>query len=169
MIPRTPAGTSAQRIEHAGGQQGEQQHAEQDAVDAERIQAAPLQERQLTCWGGNVRSFAVQGSFDDCQRMVKQAFADPELRTRLRLNSANSINIGRLLPQLCYFGAAALSVPMWLMLSRRYTKTVAWFIAMVMTVAAMSLAVFTWSPRNAPIFDSPVSSVRPPSETRTGP
>jgi glycoside/pentoside/hexuronide:cation symporter, GPH family len=43
---------------------------------------------------------------------------------------------------LLYFGAAALSVPMWLMLSRRYTKTVAWFIAMVMTVAAMSLAVF---------------------------
>lgn len=71
---------------------------------------SPLQERQLTCWGGNVRSFAVRGSFDDCQRMVKQAFADPELRARLRLNSANSINIGRLLPQLCYLGATALRV-----------------------------------------------------------
>lgn len=71
---------------------------------------SPLQERQLTCWGGNVQSFAVQGSFDDCQRMVKQAFADPELRARLRLNSANSINLGRLLPQLCYFGATALRI-----------------------------------------------------------
>jgi len=57
-----------------------------------------------------VQSFAVRGSFDDCQRMVKQAFADAELRARLRLNSANSINLGRLLPQLCYFGATALRV-----------------------------------------------------------
>ena len=52
----------------------------------------------------------------------------------------NKLQAGIIL--LVYFGAAALSVPMWLMLSRRYTKTVAWFIAMVMTVAAMSLAVF---------------------------
>ena len=52
----------------------------------------------------------------------------------------NKLQAGIIL--LVYFGAAALSVPMWLMLSRRYTKTVAWFIAMVMTVLAMSLAVF---------------------------
>ena len=45
---------------------------------------SPTQERQLTCWGGNVRSFAVRGTFDDCQRMVKEAFVDAQLRSRLR-------------------------------------------------------------------------------------
>src|SRR5262249_20174639 len=60
---------------------------------------SPAQERQLTCWGGNVRSFAVRGRFDDCQSMVKQAFLDPQLRQRMDLSSANSINLGRLLPQ----------------------------------------------------------------------
>jgi threonine synthase len=69
-----------------------------------------IQERQLTCWGGNVRSLAVQGSFDDCQRLVKQAFADASLRKRHALTSANSINIGRLLPQLVLFASAALRV-----------------------------------------------------------
>ena len=69
-----------------------------------------IQEHQLTCWGGNVVSLAVQGSFDDCQRLVKLAFADPDLRERHALTSANSINIGRLLPQLVLFAAAALRV-----------------------------------------------------------
>jgi threonine synthase len=62
-----------------------------------------LQEKQLTTLGGNVRALEVAGSFDDCQRMVKQAFQDETLRTRLRLTSANSINIGRLLPQCMYY------------------------------------------------------------------
>ncbi len=66
------------------------------------------QQHQLTCWGGNVFAFAVQGSFDDCQRMVKQAFANDELNARYRLSSANSINIGRLLPQSVYYVYAAL-------------------------------------------------------------
>jgi len=70
----------------------------------------PTQERQLTCWGGNVRSFAVRGTFDDCQRMVKEAFADPELRARMQLSSANSINLGRLLPQAVYFASTSLAV-----------------------------------------------------------
>jgi threonine synthase len=69
---------------------------------------SPTQEQQLTCWGGNVRSFAVRGRFDDCQRMVKQAFADQALRARFELTSANSINLGRLLPQTCYYWAASL-------------------------------------------------------------
>src|SRR6185437_5725795 len=69
---------------------------------------SPTQERQLTCWGGNVKSFAVRGTFDDCQRLVKQAFLDPELRARTELSSANSINLGRLLPQAVYYAATSL-------------------------------------------------------------
>src|SRR5882672_4094166 len=60
---------------------------------------SPTQQQQLSCWGGNVRTLAVRGSFDDCQRLVKQAFVDAALRERWELSSANSINIGRLLPQ----------------------------------------------------------------------
>lgn len=71
---------------------------------------SPTQEQQLTCWGDNVRSFAVRGRFDDCQRMVKQAFADAAVRARFDLTSANSINLGRLLPQMCYYWAASLRV-----------------------------------------------------------
>jgi threonine synthase len=65
------------------------------------------QRRQMTTLGGNVLALAVQGTFDDCQRMAKEAFADPELRTRHRLTSANSINVGRLLPQSFYYLYAA--------------------------------------------------------------
>ncbi len=71
---------------------------------------APLQERQLCCWDGNVTTLAVEGSFDDCQRLVKEAFADAGLRAAASLSSANSINIGRLLPQLVSFAAASLQV-----------------------------------------------------------
>jgi len=69
---------------------------------------SPTQEHQLTCWGENVKSFAVRGTFDDCQRMVKAAFMDPELNRRFDLSSANSINLGRLLPQAVYYAAASL-------------------------------------------------------------
>lgn len=71
---------------------------------------SPTQERQLTCWGDNVRSLAVRGTFDDCQRLVKQAFLDPALRARGALSSANSINLGRLLPQAVYYAAASLAL-----------------------------------------------------------
>ncbi len=70
---------------------------------------SPTQERQLTCWGGNVRSLAVRGTFDDCQRLVKQAFVDPQLKAGGALSSANSINLGRLLPQTVYYAAASLA------------------------------------------------------------
>ena len=70
---------------------------------------SPTQERQLTCWGGNVRSVSVRGTFDDCQRLVKEAFRDAALATRTQLSSANSINLGRLLPQMVYYAAASLA------------------------------------------------------------
>lgn len=66
------------------------------------------QAQQLTCWGDNVQSLAVQGSFDDCQRLVKAAMADLGLNSRHRFSSANSINIGRLLPQSIYYADASL-------------------------------------------------------------
>jgi threonine synthase len=70
---------------------------------------SPTQQHQLTCWGDNVRAFAVRGTFDDCQRMVKEAFADAALRQHQQLSSANSINLGRLLPQAVYYAATSLA------------------------------------------------------------
>jgi threonine synthase len=70
---------------------------------------SPRQEQQLTCWDGNVRALSVAGTFDDCQRLVKAAFADPMLATHRELSSANSINVGRLLPQACYYAYASLA------------------------------------------------------------
>lgn len=62
-----------------------------------------LQEQQLTTSGGNVIAIEVEGTFDDCQQMVKQAFSDKALRDELVLSSANSINFARLLPQSLYY------------------------------------------------------------------
>ncbi len=64
---------------------------------------SPRQQHQLTCWGKNITSLAVKGEFDDCQRLVKEAFNNPELSLKHNLCSANSINIGRLLPQTTYY------------------------------------------------------------------
>lgn len=69
---------------------------------------SPLQEQQLTCWGENVRAFAVRGAFDDCQRLVKAAFNNERLAQDADLTSANSINLGRLLPQMTYFALTSL-------------------------------------------------------------
>lgn len=68
-----------------------------------------VQEAQFTTLGGNVRAVAVDGSFDDCQRLAKEAFGDPGLRDVARLTSANSISLGRLLPQMVYYAYAALA------------------------------------------------------------
>ncbi|MDX1494594.1 MAG: threonine synthase, partial [Longimicrobiales bacterium] len=65
------------------------------------------QRRQMTTLGGNVRAVAVDGSFDDCQRLVKEAFRDQDLSREQGLTSANSINVGRLLPQAFYYVHAA--------------------------------------------------------------
>ncbi len=64
---------------------------------------SPLQEKQLTSLGGNISALEVEGSFDDCQRMVKKAFVDPALSSSIKMFSANSINLGRLLPQSLYY------------------------------------------------------------------
>jgi threonine synthase len=66
------------------------------------------QAHQLTCWSDNVLSLSVTGAFDDCQALVKSALADDVLNSRYRFSSANSINIGRLLPQSTYYADASL-------------------------------------------------------------
>lgn len=80
------------------------------AVLYPRGRIADRQERQMATLGGNVRAFAVEGAFDDCQRLVKEAFADAALSRELGLVSANSINVARLLAQVLYAfeGVAAL-------------------------------------------------------------
>lgn len=67
-----------------------------------------FQEKQLTCWDSNILSLRVQSDFDACQRLVKTVFADQALKHKFHLSSANSINIGRLLPQCAYYVAASL-------------------------------------------------------------
>jgi threonine synthase len=67
----------------------------------------PLQERQIAGLGKNISAIAVEGSFDDCQRLVKAALADDGLKKQMALSSANSINISRLIPQVVYYSAAA--------------------------------------------------------------
>ncbi|HZI68175.1 MAG TPA: threonine synthase, partial [Hanamia sp.] len=62
-----------------------------------------VQEKQLTTLGNNIHAIEVKGNFDDCQQMVKQAFADKELNKKLFLTSANSINVARWLPQQFYY------------------------------------------------------------------
>ena len=71
---------------------------------------SPRQEQQLTCWGDNVLSLRIDGTFDDCQRLVKEAFVEPALGLKHHFSSANSINIGRLLPQMTYYVASSLEV-----------------------------------------------------------
>ncbi|MDR0322563.1 MAG: threonine synthase [Treponema sp.] len=66
-----------------------------------------LQERQIAGLGKNISALSVEGSFDDCQRLVKAALADEGLKKRMALSSANSINISRLIPQAVYYSAAA--------------------------------------------------------------
>ncbi len=65
-----------------------------------------IQEQQLTTFDNNIFAFEVEGNFDDCQRLIKQAFADNDLRNQFNLTSANSINIARLLPQSFYYFSA---------------------------------------------------------------
>ena len=80
--------------------------AGQDRIDVVLLypkgQVSPVQERQLIVSRSGVRALAVEGNFDDCQRMVKEAFVDERLESA-NLSSANSINVGRLLPQMLYY------------------------------------------------------------------
>lgn len=66
-------------------------------------QISKRQEQQITCWGDNILALAVTGTFDDCQKIVKQSFTDSWWTEQAHLSSANSINIARLLPQLTYY------------------------------------------------------------------
>ncbi|MFC6379088.1 threonine synthase [Tatumella terrea] len=72
---------------------------------------SPLQEKLFCTLGGNIRTIAIEGDFDDCQALVKQAFDDQELKQAIGLNSANSINISRLLAQICYYFEAVAQLP----------------------------------------------------------
>ena len=67
---------------------------------------SPLQEKQLTALGQNIKAIEVLGSFDDCQEMVKTAFVDQQVRSTRKLTSANSINVARWLPQMLYYFVA---------------------------------------------------------------
>ncbi len=69
---------------------------------------SPRQAHQLGALGGNVTAYAVDGSFDDCQALAKRALQDRALKKRVPLSSANSISLGRLLPQMAYYAHAAL-------------------------------------------------------------
>ena len=70
-----------------------------------------LQEKLFCTLGGNIRTVSVNGTFDDCQALVKKAFDDQEVKTSIGLNSANSINISRLLAQICYYFEAYAQLP----------------------------------------------------------
>ncbi|MDG6881716.1 Threonine synthase [Phocoenobacter uteri] len=72
---------------------------------------SPLQEKLFCTLGKNIRTVAIKGDFDDCQALVKQAFDDKALRETIGLNSANSINISRLLAQICYYFEAVAQLP----------------------------------------------------------
>ncbi|AHO66477.1 threonine synthase [Salmonella enterica subsp. enterica serovar Enteritidis str. EC20110358] len=76
-----------------------------------RGKISPLQEKLFCTLGGNIETVAIDGDFDACQALVKQAFDDEELKTALGLNSANSINISRLLAQICYYFEAVAQLP----------------------------------------------------------
>ena len=71
-------------------------------------QISAKQEHQMTCWDRNIFAFAVNGNFDQCQQLVKSAFCDPIWQSSEGLSSANSINIGRLLPQITYYASSSL-------------------------------------------------------------
>jgi len=67
---------------------------------------SPVQEKQLTALGGNIHALEIEGDFDDCQKLVKMAFLDEELRKSVLLTSSNSINVARWLPQQIYYALA---------------------------------------------------------------
>jgi len=108
--PARPLTVLAATSGDTGGAVGcaaEGRKAVQAAILYPKGRVSPFQELQLTCWDKPVHAIEVEGDFDDCQRLVKAAFSDRDLSLKLRLTSANSINIGRLLPQAAYMAFAA--------------------------------------------------------------
>ncbi len=87
-----------------------------------RGRVSPLQQKQITTWGGNINAISIEGSFDDCQKLARRALADSDLNKGFTITSANSINLARLIPQSVYYfhavaglgeggGAPCFSVP----------------------------------------------------------
>ncbi len=72
-----------------------------------RGRVSPGQQKQLTTWGDNITALEIEGSFDDCQQLVKQLLSNPDHNDDFLLTSANSINLARLLPQMVYYSAAS--------------------------------------------------------------
>jgi threonine synthase len=111
--PRDPLTVLAATSGDTGGAVGcaaEGREAVRALILYPKGRVSSFQELQLTCWREPVRALEVEGDFDECQRLVKAAFADTRLSKAHRLTSANSINIGRLLPQMAYAGWAAAQV-----------------------------------------------------------
>jgi threonine synthase len=111
--PRDPLTVLAATSGDTGGAVGcaaEGRRAVRALILYPKGRVSSFQELQLTCWREPVRALEVEGDFDECQRLVKAAFADTRLSEEHRLTSANSINIGRLLPQMAYAGWAAAQV-----------------------------------------------------------
>ncbi len=73
-------------------------------------QITTRQQAQITSWGDNIKALSVKGRFDDCQRLVKAAFADEKIRQSNHLTTANSINIGRLLPQMLFYAHSSVQL-----------------------------------------------------------
>jgi len=132
---------------------------------------SPLQERQFTTLGGNVRALEVEGTFDDCQRLVKRAFTDEDLRERACITSANSINMGRLLPQIfCYVYAWTLlppgSTPLFSVPSGNFGNLTAGLIARKLGVPARGFVAATNVNDTVPEYlDTGVVRPRPSTST----
>lgn len=105
-----------------------------------------LQEKQLTALGGNITALEIDGSFDDCQHMVKSAFLDPETSKQCNLTSANSINITRLIPQMLYYFESARQLdvpPVFVIPSGNFGNLTACLIAMKMGLPVKQLVAAT--------------------------
>jgi len=105
-----------------------------------------LQEKQLTALGGNITALEVDGSFDDCQHMVKSAFLDAETASACHLTSANSINITRLIPQMLYYFEAARQLetePVFVIPSGNFGNLTACLMAMKMGLPVKHLVAAT--------------------------
>ncbi|NWK55699.1 threonine synthase [Verrucomicrobiaceae bacterium N1E253] len=105
-----------------------------------------LQEKQLTALGGNITALEVDGSFDDCQHMVKSAFLDQETARKHNLTSANSINITRLIPQMLYYFESARQFdtpPVFVIPSGNFGNLTACLIAMNMGLQVKQLVAAT--------------------------
>jgi len=120
---------------------------------------SPLQEKQMTTLGKNIIALEVDGVFDDCQEMVKKAFLDEELNQKIRLSSANSINIARLLPQSFYYAYAlgelqkrGLSVPVFSVPSGNFGNLTGGLFSMKMGMPAHRFLAATNANDTVPIY-----------------